>query len=127
MGLIRPVWLVQPNTMPPDFGRLQQRVQCHAEFGFGHVPQQTGMYQQLHKAKDVSILLSQTPVKPTYLIVLAIGIVIPMLCPAQFIPHTNHGHTNGKQGKNKEVPDLLFTKCRYSGITCFSFHAAIPA
>ena len=68
------------------------------------------MYQQFHESKDVSIFMKETPVKPVYLIVLAIGIVIPTLGPAQFISHTNHWCSHGKQVKKKEVPDLLFTE-----------------
>ncbi len=85
------------------------------------------MYQQFHKAKDVLILLQQTPVKPAYLIVLAIGIIISSLGPEQLITHINHRRTNGKQGKNKEIFDLLFAKCQYNGIIRWSFDATIPA
>ena len=44
-----------------------------------------------HEVEKAGLLLGQLPVQPADLIVLAIGVVVPSLCAAQFIAGKDHG------------------------------------
>ena len=68
------------------------------------------MGQRAHEFIPRLLLLSEFPVEPGQLVVLAIGIVIALLTMAEFVAGQEHRHTLGQQQGGHEVAHLLPTQ-----------------
>ena len=62
--------------------------------------------EQLHEPPQSRVLLHQGPVEPTDLVVLAIGVVVALLRPADFVSGQQHRRADGQQIEGQEVLDL---------------------
>src|SRR5436190_206875 len=82
---------------------------------------------QFKESKYLSVLLSQMPIYPTDLVILAIGIVVASLGATDFVASLNHGNTLREHENGQKIPDLAHTKRLNVGIVRFAFNAAIPA
>ena len=79
------------------------------------------------EALDLFVLFEQVPVKPTHLVILAVGVVITALGPAKLIPAEQHGNPpRDKQGQ-QEILDQAVTHALDTGILAQPFHPAIVA
>ena len=47
--------------------------------------------QAAHKAEQIALLFNPAPVKPTDLVVLAVGVVVALLGVADLVAHQEHG------------------------------------
>src|SRR5215467_8158164 len=59
--------------------------------------------EQRCKPMYISVLRNQRPIKPTGLVVLAIGVVITTLCAPDLVPHRNHRQTQREHGHGQKV------------------------
>ena len=67
------------------------------------------------------------PVLPSYLVILAVGIVIPHLGIAAFIPHPQQGNALGQENRCKGIFDLLPARLVHLPLTADSFLPAVTA
>src|SRR4029450_1351209 len=75
---------------------------------------------------NVGMLCKKRPIEPARFIILAIGIVIPTLCPPHFVTHEKHGHTNRKHRYRQKVLHLPISNLLHSGIIGKTFNTAVP-
>ena len=68
-----------------------------------------------------------SPVKPTYVVVLTPGIVIPVLGSAELVTAKQHGYTARDQQRQEEVHDLTFSYSLDSGIRRLAFDPVVVA
>lgn len=121
--ILAPIRLMQFHAMPLEFDR--------ARLGpvLVIVEQPTLLpkaQKGTNEAKQIGVLLRQGPVKPTYLIVLTVGIVIAPLRPSYLITHDEHRLPSREQQNREEVAHLSLAQGFNLGIVCPPFHAAIP-
>src|SRR5262245_30031687 len=85
------------------------------------------MYERTHEVTPRLPLLSQLPVKPGQLVILAIRIVIALLTMAEIIASEEHRHPLRQQQGGHEVAHLLPTQGLNDRIISGAFNATVPA
>src|SRR5215813_11249624 len=75
----------------------------------------------------VSVLLDEGPVKPTGLIVLAIGVVVTTLRAPDFVPHQNHRQPQRKHCHRQKVLHLPVSQLLDIGIIRGTLETRVPA
>src|SRR4051794_32107996 len=63
-------------------------------------------YQPLAEAEEVSIFLSQSPIEPVEWAVMAIGIVVAQLGPADLIAHEQHRDALAEKENRQGIANL---------------------
>jgi hypothetical protein len=91
------------------------------------IEMQTKLRHQANESKQMCIRMAKAPIHPTCLIVLAIGVIVSALRPADFVSHQQHRRSNRKQGQGYHVLDLLQSHELDFGIARRTFDSAIPA
>src|SRR5208282_6716352 len=76
--------------------------------------------------KEALTVVVPIPVKPVELVVLAIGIVVAMLRPAEFVSAQNHRHALRKKHSAHQVATLTPAKPIHRRVLRWPFLAAIP-
>src|SRR5437763_9355381 len=84
------------------------------------------LYQSSRELKKLILLFVTFPVKPTDLVVLTIGIIVPLLCPAQLISATEHRHPLGKKQCGEKIAPLPVAQVVNLRIVGRTFHTTIP-
>jgi len=79
------------------------------------------------KLEEILCRIVQIPVQPREFVVLAIGVVIPLLGVVDFIAVKQHGHALREQESGKKVPLLTGSKQENPRIVCRPLCTAIPA
>jgi len=87
----------------------------------------TEVNHQLEESEYISVLLHKIPVKPTKLVILAVGVVVALLRASDFITSRNHRYALGEQKNGCEVFNLSPTQCINFWVVSLSFNATIPA
>src|SRR5208283_2758209 len=82
--LLAPVRLVKLDAMPGLAGAAQELVQTPPLALSVHFAQGPARSQELDEPMETRVLPHQVPVKPTGLVVLAVGVVVPALAPSRF-------------------------------------------
>ena len=80
----------------------------------------------LNETEHVPVGLSQTPVKPTCVVVLAVSVVVSLLCPKHFVTKQDHGDTVAEQQDGNHVFGLLLSEGQYLWDLGFPFIPAVP-
>src|SRR6516162_3677733 len=83
--------------------------------------------EQLPEAQERAVLFRQTPVEPTDLIVLAVGVVVAFLRAANLVAGHEHRHAARHHENDGEVLDLPFPQRLDGWIVGWAFAAAVPA
>src|SRR5215469_2213422 len=83
--------------------------------------------EQRCKPMYISVLRNQRPIKPTGLVVLAIGVVITTLCAPDLVPHRNHRQTQREHGHGQKVLYLPVSYLFYLGVIGWAFDTPVPA
>src|SRR5262249_54718625 len=78
------------------------------------------------EALEVLVLLRQRPVHPARLVVLAPGIVVPLLSSQKFVPSGEHWDSLGKQERGDEVLRLPGAEGENLRVGSFALDAAVP-
>src|ERR1700724_3375838 len=76
---------------------------------------------------DIGMLSDERPVKPTALVVLAIGVVVTLLGAPHFVTHQNHRQTQREHRHSQKVLHLPISQTLYHSIIGWPFDSAIPA
>ena len=66
------------------------------------------------------------PIEPADLIVLAIGVIIAVLGPAEFIAAEQHRHTLRNKERGEKITALSFAQGADFRIVARAFHAVVP-
>src|SRR5262249_9246527 len=75
----------------------------------------------------VSVLRDQRPIKPTGLVVLAIGVVITTLCAPDLVTHQNHRQAQRDHGHGQKVLHLPVAYLFYLGVIRWTFDTPVAA
>src|SRR5215475_8641572 len=75
----------------------------------------------------ISVLRYQRPIKPTGLIVLAIGVVVATLCAPDLVTHRNHRQAQREHGHGQKVLYLPVAYLFYLPVIAWAFYAPVPA
>src|SRR5215469_15599525 len=75
----------------------------------------------------ISVLRDQRPIKPTGLVVLAIGVVIATLCAPDLVTHRNHRQTQREHGHGQKVLYLPVSYFFYLGVIRWAFDPPVVA
>src|SRR5215467_11898859 len=75
----------------------------------------------------ISVLRDQCPIKPTGLVVLAIGVVVATLCAPDLVTHRNHRQTQREHGHGQKVLYLPVSYCFYLGVVRWAFDPPVVA
>src|SRR5215467_2566809 len=75
----------------------------------------------------ISVLRYQRPIKPTGLVVLAIGVVITTLCAPDLVTHRNHRQTQREHGHAQKVLHLPASYFFYLGVIRWAFDPPVLA
>src|ERR1700733_8188109 len=81
----------------------------------------------LEEPEDVFIPLNTSPVEPADRVVLAIGVVVPALCPPDLVAGDYHRHALGKQQYRGEVLDLPPAEVLDRGVGGIAFYTTVRA
>src|SRR5499433_2471946 len=73
------------------------------------------------------MFFEQRPIVPVEFVVLAIGIVVAVLRPADFIAHKEHGQTKREHQHGEEILYLAVPQPLNFRIICWPLNAAVPA
>ena len=84
-------------------------------------------HRPFHEGKKIPVLLSQSPVKPVYGIVLTVGIVVSSVAEAEFISTDDHGRSLCRQQQQHGILHLPFSQPEDRLSARFPFEAAVPA
>src|SRR5262252_6766803 len=122
-----PVRLVEGDAVPGFLRLPQQAVETHGLALYLHAAQHPTGVEQGDEAVDVGVLLYQGPVKPTGLVVLAVGVVVAVLGTPHFIAHEYHGHPQRQQSDRQEVLHLPIAQLLDRWILRRAFHTTVPA
>src|SRR5213594_400373 len=79
------------------------------------------------EAVYVLVLSHQSPIKPTDLVVLTVGVVVPLLRAPDFISPKDHRYTPREHENRSEIFDLTLTQRFDRRIGCVALDSAIPA
>src|SRR5262249_9978107 len=79
------------------------------------------------EAKKVVVLIGQFPIHPTHFIVLAPGVIIPILRAEEFITGQQHWYALRQQYSGHQVLGLSAAQCQYLGFTRLALRATVPA
>src|SRR2546425_7551969 len=71
----------------------------------------------------IIVLFREIPIEPTDLVILAVGVVVSLLCPSDFITGYKHGHTLGEQKNSRKILDLALAQCLNVRMVCLALHA----
>src|SRR5215831_6437298 len=75
----------------------------------------------------ISVLRYQRPIKPTGLIVLAIGVVVATLCAPDLVTHRNHRQTQREHGHGQKILYLPVSYFFYVGVVRWAFDPPVVA
>src|ERR1700756_4672594 len=75
----------------------------------------------------ISVLRDQPPIKPSGLVVLAIGVVITTLCASNLVTHQNHRQTQREHRHGQKVLHLPVSYLFNVGIIRWAFDTPVPA
>src|SRR5215472_5266187 len=75
----------------------------------------------------VGMLCEQRPVKPTDLVVLAVGVVVTVLSTPHFVAHQNHRQTQRKHRHCQQVLYLAISQRLHRGILCRTLDTPVIA
>lgn len=120
-GICAPVWLIEMDAMPCDAGAgafsiRPPKMAITKEF----MPLCKGDCL-LNEAEKLFVFVYILPVEPAYFIVLAVGVVVPLLGTHDFIPHTEHGGALCYEQDGEEIFNLPEAEGADLGIVCFAF------
>ena len=79
-----------------------------------------------YKFKQFPILLHTLPVNPSYLVVLAIRIIISVLGISYLISTINQRHSLAEQHHKKRISYLTFSHLTDLQLSAWPFHATVP-
>src|SRR5262249_44898840 len=86
------------------------------------------MDQMADKTAKVFVFRSDVfPIGPRDLIVLAISVVVPALCPSDFVPGEQHRNAQRQQRCGKQIALLAISQTDYGRVRGRSLAPAIPA
>jgi len=85
------------------------------------------MDQRFCKSQHVGVFFNEVPVEPGDFVVLTIGVVITILCAANFITRNQHRHTLTEDQCGQHVANLSRTKFIDDRSTCDSLDAVVFA
>src|SRR5205085_10856326 len=77
--------------------------------------------------EDALVLLGQAPVEPADVAVLAIGVVVALLGPADLVAAGDHRDALRQEQDGRHVLDLAAAELVEAGIVARAFDAAVPA
>ena len=78
------------------------------------------------ESEQDAVFRRQIPLVPTEFVVLAIGVVITLLSPPDFISPAEHGHPLRQQQRGQHIPLLLETQIQNRAIVGRAFDTTIP-
>ena len=90
------------------------------------VKMQTKARHHANESEQIGIGVAKLPVHPTCLIVLAVGVVVSGLRPANLISHQHHRSPDGEQVEGYHVLDLLYPQDFNFRNAGRAFDTAIP-
>lgn len=85
------------------------------------------MYHEPEEFIHISVCLKPAPVNPGYLVVLAVGIVIPILGVAEFIPCIEHRRPSAAHEDCAGILDQTHSQRIDLRVICLSLFPAVPA
>ena len=112
--------------MPLDVRPAKELIEAKRPFRHDVTPL-TKSVEGSHESMDVAMLLQQAPVEPADIGVLAVGVIVAPLGPADFVAHEQHRRAGCQQIECEEVLDLAIAQRLHHWIIGGSLHAAIPA
>ena len=80
----------------------------------------------LEETMQFAMGLQEGPIQPIQSVVMAVGVVIAMFGPADFIAHQDHGHSLANKQDRRGVLDLLTAQGIDARVVRRSFPAAVP-
>src|SRR4029079_7063021 len=83
--------------------------------------------EPLTEAQDPGVPIDEGPVEPAQLAVLAVGVVVAELRPADLVAHRDHRHADGQELDREQVPDLTIAQRLDRGAVRRALDAAVPA
>src|SRR5215510_5168203 len=127
VGGVAPVRLPELYTMP-DFERLPDELVQREAFEIRLlIHQQPSCIEQGCEPMYISVFHDQRPIKPTGLVVLAIGVVITTLCAPDLVTHQNHRQTQREHGHGQKVLYLPVSYLFYLGVIRWAFNTPVAA
>ena len=78
------------------------------------------------KPEEGEVLVAQTPVEPTDLVVLAVGVVVAVLRAAHLVPAQKHRHALTQRERGEEVALLALAQLPDDGVVGLALDAVVP-
>src|SRR6201982_2283871 len=75
----------------------------------------------------IRVLYEQRPIKPIRFVVLAVCVVVPVLCSADFIAHQEHWKAKRKHGDGHEILHLAGSESLNFSIRGWTLDTTVPA
>src|SRR5258705_10354233 len=83
--------------------------------------------EEADEPSHVVVAAEQAPVEPGCVVVQAVRVVVPPLCPAHLVAHEEHGRPEGEEDDGEEVLHLAVAQPLDGGIVRWALDAAVPA
>ncbi len=91
--IIAPVRVSELDAVPRLPRPLDQLIESSSRSLMLPVPQYPSRITQTYESEQIRVLFPQRPVEPACLIILAIGVIISALRPANLVAHQDHRYT----------------------------------